>query len=81
MAARRTGLGRSLMREAIAQAEKLWPGKPIRIAAQVYLERFYGDLGFEKASEPYDEDGIMHIDMLRSASTVPEKSGRKVGQS
>jgi ElaA protein len=65
-AARRTGSGRELMREALARADKLWPGKPIRIGAQRYLERFYGDYGFVQASEPYDEDGIMHIEMVRS---------------
>ena len=64
-AARRTGCGRELMRESIARADKLWPGKPIRIGAQRYLERFYGDYGFVKASEPYDEDGIMHIEMVK----------------
>ncbi len=65
-AARRTGSGRELMREAMVRADELWPGKPIRIGAQRYLERFYGDYGFVKASEPYDEDGIMHIEMVKS---------------
>jgi ElaA protein len=64
-AARRTGSGRELMREAMARADELWPGKPIRIGAQRYLERFYGDYGFVKASEPYDEDGIVHIEMVK----------------
>jgi ElaA protein len=67
-AARRTGSGRELMREAMARADKLWPGKPIRIGAQQYLERFYGSYGFVQASEPYDEDGIMHIEMVKKGS-------------
>lgn len=68
---RRTGAGKVLMREALARATKLWPGKPIRIGAQAHLERFYNEFGFEKASAPYDEDGILHIEMLRAArSTV-----------
>lgn len=67
---RRTGAGRELMREAIARAEKLWPGQPIRIGAQAHLERFYGEFGFIKASEPYMEDGIPHIEMLRPARTT-----------
>lgn len=66
-AGRRTGAGRELMREAVARTSALWPGKAIRIGAQRYLERFYGDFGFIKASEPYDEDGIVHIEMVRSA--------------
>ena len=67
---RRTGAGRELMREAIERAEELWPGQPIRIGAQAHLERFYGAFGFRKASEPYIEDGIPHIEMLRPARTT-----------
>jgi ElaA protein len=65
---RRTGLGRILMREALAAAAKLWPGRPIRIGAQQRLERFYSDFGFATASAPYDEDGILHVEMVRPAS-------------
>jgi ElaA protein len=65
--ARRTGVGRELMREAVARTLALWPGRPIRIGAQARLERFYEDFGFAKASDPYDEDGIVHIEMVRAA--------------
>lgn len=64
---RRSGVGRALMLEAIAQVKRLWPGQPIRLGAQRYLERFYGSLGFAPASEPYDEDGIPHLEMVREA--------------
>lgn len=38
----------------------------IRISAQAYLEKFYTQLGFNRTSyDPYLEDGIPHIDMLR----------------
>jgi len=60
---RGTGMGRVLMREAMKRAERLWPGQPLRIGAQAHLERFYNEFGFTKSSEPYDEDGIMHIEM------------------
>jgi ElaA protein len=63
--ARGSGAGRSLLDEGIARAEALHPGHRIRIGAQQYLEGFYGSFGFETVSAPYDEDGIMHIDMLR----------------
>jgi ElaA protein len=79
-AVRGTGMGRELMKQALAQAAKLWPGQAIRIGAQQHLEKFYASLGFARASEPYDEDGIPHIEMLRPASTVPERSARTVGQ-
>jgi ElaA protein len=61
--ARGTGLGKELMRRGIDAAG---PG-PIRIGAQAHLERFYGELGFVRASDLYDEDGIPHIEMLRPA--------------
>ena len=61
---RRTGMGRVLMAEAMRRAKALWPDREIRIGAQAHLERFYNEFGFVKASEPYDEDGIMHIEML-----------------
>jgi ElaA protein len=66
-AGRRTGAGRELMRQAVARTNALWPDKAIRIGAQRYLERFYGDFGFVPVSEPYDEDGIVHIEMVRAA--------------
>jgi ElaA protein len=59
--ARGTGLGRELMRRAIAAAGVA----PIRVSAQAHLEKFYSELGFVRASDIYDEDGIPHIEMLR----------------
>jgi ElaA protein len=64
-AARGGGIGRELLAQGIACAERLHPGHRIRIGAQRYLERFYQGFGFKTITEPYDEDGIMHVDMLR----------------
>ena len=66
-AARRSGAGRELLARGIEHAVHMYPGHDIRIGAQLYLERFYQSFGFETISEPYDEDGIMHIDMLRAS--------------
>lgn len=66
MALRGQGAGRALMAEGITGCERLWPGQPIRISAQAHLERFYASLGFERVGEPYLEDGIPHLEMLRS---------------
>jgi ElaA protein len=66
-AGRGQGAGRELMAEAISRLEALWPGRAVRIGAQQYLEKFYGSFGFVRVSEPYDEDGILHIDMVRAA--------------
>ena len=40
---------------------------PIRISSQAYLEKFYRSLGFVIVGEPYLEDKIPHIEMLRPA--------------
>lgn len=77
---RRTGLGRELMREALSRAAKLWPGTAIRIGAQQRLERFYREQGFETVSAPYDEDGILHVEMLRLASADPDAAVSPAGQ-
>lgn len=65
--ARGSGIGRELLAEGIARAERLHPGHDIFIGAQRYLEKFYTGFGFTTCSEPYDEDGIMHVDMLRAS--------------
>jgi ElaA protein len=62
---RGTGRGRELMREALRRCNALWPGRAVRIGAQLHLEKFYGSLGFARDSAPYDEDGIPHIEMVR----------------
>ncbi|MDP3478249.1 MAG: GNAT family N-acetyltransferase [Desulfoprunum sp.] len=63
--ARGTGLGRAIMHQALARLAVLYPGIPIRISAQQYLESFYQDLGFTAASAIYEEDGIPHREMVR----------------
>jgi ElaA protein len=64
---RRQGAGKELMREAIERTRATFGDGPIRIGAQRYLERFYGELGFRVASAPYDEDGIPHVEMVLDA--------------
>jgi ElaA protein len=66
--ARGTGLGRRLVAEGVARCLAAWPGQGIRISAQAHLERFYGDFGFVRVGEPYAEDNIPHLQMLRAAS-------------
>ncbi|WP_422016585.1 GNAT family N-acetyltransferase [Roseateles sp.] len=64
-AARGTGAGQALMREAGLQCERLWPGLPVTLHAQARLERFYQGHGYVTVSQPYDEDGIPHIEMRK----------------
>ena len=77
---RRTGLGRELVRESLARAEQLWPGRAIRIGAQQRLERFYEQFGFVTASAPYDEDGIAHVEMVRPAARAKQPRGETIGR-
>ena len=65
---RRLNIGRALMNEAISFTELQYPQMGIKIGAQVYLQKFYQSFGFENVNEPYDEDGILHIDMIKPAS-------------
>ncbi len=63
---RKGGFGRILMKESIDKTLELFPGLPLKIGAQAYLQKFYESFGFQKISEPYMEDGIPHIHMILS---------------
>ncbi len=62
---RKEGYGRLLMQEAVQQVVQLFPDHPVKISAQAYLQKFYESYGFVKVSEPYMEDDIPHIAMVR----------------
>jgi ElaA protein len=49
----------------LRRVESLAPRQAVKIAAQRRLEKFYLELGFRTISEPYEEDGITHVDMVR----------------
>ena len=63
--ARRLGLGQVLVEKTLSVAAELWPDTDIHISAQCYLQQFYQDLGFKPASEPYLEDDIPHLKMIK----------------
>ncbi len=62
---RGSGLGQELMRRGLEQADALYPGQGNRLSAQCYLIDFYRSFGYRPVGEPYDEDGIAHIEMER----------------
>lgn len=64
---RSSGYGKHLLTMAIQLTTKAYPGLDIRISAQLYLQKFYSQAGFIKVSEPYLEDSIPHIEMLKPA--------------
>ena len=62
---RARGVGRQLMHEGLLRCAAAWPGEAIRISAQTHLQSYYGEFGFRAVGEPYLEDEIPHIQMLR----------------
>ena len=64
-AARRTGLGKTLIEKSIAEISRLYGKTSIKIGAQLYLKKFYESFDFEQSGDIYDEDGIDHILMIR----------------
>lgn len=64
------GLGDPMIVAALAHIEARWPGCDVQIGAQAHLQPFYARHGFAPSSEPYVEDGIPHIDMLRAGAST-----------
>lgn len=64
--ARGEGLGRPLVERGVAAVRAHHGDVPVRIGAQAHLTAFYGSLGFVQDGEPFDEDGIPHVYMLRA---------------
>ena len=64
---RRNGVGRILMMNSIVVTRELFGNQPIKIGAQLYLQKFYSSLGFVNCSDVYVEDGIEHIEMILDA--------------
>ncbi len=63
---RSSGVGKALLSAAIKQCNALFGEQAIKIGAQLYLKNFYQGFGFKQTSDIYDEDGIPHIEMVRS---------------
>ena len=63
---RGTGLGYKVMMEGIRVAEERFGQTSLRISAQQYAQGFYEKCGFIRVSEPYLEDDIPHVQMLRT---------------
>ena len=61
---RGTGVGREVVKACIEKSKQEYPGLNIRISAQTYLTSFYKGLGFVIVGNPYDDEGIEHVDMI-----------------
>ncbi len=62
---RKKNIGYELIKNSIDQIFKLFNTTEIKIGAQIYLQKFYEDHGFNRVGESYIEDGIPHIYMLK----------------
>ncbi len=60
-------MGSRLMTEGIKNSRKLFADRSIFISAQHHLIPLYRKLGFTPRGKAYDEDGILHIDMILPA--------------
>jgi ElaA protein len=60
--ARGAGLARELMQRALVRTG----ASPVRVQAQAYLEKFYAELGFVRVTDVYDDEGIPHVEMVRT---------------
>ena len=63
---RNKGIGKILMQQSIEELQKLFGKSSIKLGAQLYLKKFYESFGFVQSSEVYMEDGIPHIEMIRT---------------
>ena len=66
--ARKTGVGKELVRKSIDACITLYGITDITLSAQLYLKKFYESFGFKTSGDKYLEDGIDHIKMTRKAS-------------
>lgn len=64
--ARTQGLGRELLRKALAGIEERFGAVPVALAAQSHLRGYYEGFGFVVVSEEFlDEGDVPHVDMRR----------------
>ena len=60
---RKNDLGKLIIKESIDSCESVYGSQDIIISAQLYLLKFYSELGFKSEGDIYLEDGIKHIQM------------------
>ncbi|MEO6346962.1 MAG: GNAT family N-acetyltransferase [Aquaticitalea sp.] len=58
--------GYDIMNASMEAVKKHYDATTIQISAQVYLKKFYNNLGFKAVGKSYLEDGIPHVGMLKN---------------
>ncbi|MCY7470232.1 MULTISPECIES: GNAT family N-acetyltransferase [Bacillus] len=64
-AGRKKGYGKLLLIKTLEKLSELGETS-VKIQAQAYLKSFYESFGFKAVSDVYDEDGIPHLDMVKT---------------
>ncbi|USQ75891.1 GNAT family N-acetyltransferase [Ornithinimicrobium cryptoxanthini] len=67
--------GHGYAAQLVALALERIGNRRTEIGAQVQLEQWYARLGFARSGPDYDEDGIMHLPMIREAPARAANSG------
>lgn len=68
---RRAGIARSVLLRCLDEIRSREPQAVVMLGAQVFAVSLYEGVGFECVSEPYDEDGIEHVDMRLALGEAP----------
>ena len=58
--------GYAIMKASFEAVESYFKTTSIKLSAQVYLKKFYNNLGFIEVGEAYLEDDIPHIIMIKT---------------
>ena len=64
---RKQGIGHQLLQTALEEISRCWPKASVKISAQDYLQKFYGQYGFIRVSDVYLDDGIPHVEMVKES--------------
>ena len=57
------GMGKKMLAEVMDFIKNELKAPCVKLSAQKYIMELYASYGFKSISEPYDDDGILHIDM------------------
>lgn len=62
---RKNGYGREIVSKALEYIKENMNCERVDIEAQEYLKSFYSSFGFVQTSQPFDDCGVLHIQMQK----------------
>ena len=69
------GTAEMLIERALREIAARWPGRGVRVTAQVGLKSFYEQFGFRKTEGPFLEHGVPFIGLTRSSRADQSRFG------